>query len=128
MRSTDSVARWGGEEFLVVSRWTNRLAGDVLAARTLEAVANEPFVVEGQPVHITCSVGWVPFPWSLVNPESLPFEEVLSLADRALYLAKREGRNRAVGVLPGPDNPAGDEPLQPVGEDVGAKDFGVGCA
>ncbi len=109
-RTTDAVVRWGGEEFLIVSRWTNRRSGGTLAARTLEAVAAEPFVVEGQPVHITCSVGWVPFPWSVVNPESLPFEEVLSLADRALYLAKREGRNCAVGVLPGPANLAG-EPL-----------------
>ncbi len=109
-RTTDAVVRWGGEEFLIVSRWTNRQTGDVLAARMLEAVAAKPFVIEGQPLHITCSVGWVPYPWSLVNPESLPFEEVLSLADRALYLAKREGRNRAVGVLPGPDNPKG-EPL-----------------
>ncbi|HEV7507921.1 MAG TPA: diguanylate cyclase [Thermoanaerobaculia bacterium] len=109
-RTTDAVVRWGGEEFLVVSRWANRRTGGVLAARTLEAVAAEPFIVDGQPVHITCSVGWVPYPWSIVNPESLPFEEVLSLADRALYLAKQEGRNCAVGVLPGPANQAG-EPL-----------------
>ncbi|HSS48864.1 MAG TPA: diguanylate cyclase [Thermoanaerobaculia bacterium] len=107
-RTTDAVVRWGGEEFLVVSRWTNRQTGGVLAARTLEAVAAQPFVVEGQPVQVTCSVGWVPYPWSLVNAESIPFEEVLSLADRALYLAKREGRNRAVGVLPGPHNQGGE--------------------
>ncbi|MFY9823184.1 MAG: diguanylate cyclase [Thermoanaerobaculia bacterium] len=106
-RTTDAVVRWGGEEFLVVSRWTDRQAGGVLALRTLEAVATEPFLVEGHPVHVTCSVGWVPYPWSLASPESLPLEEVLSLADRALYLAKREGRNRAVGVLPGADNPSG---------------------
>jgi diguanylate cyclase (GGDEF)-like protein len=107
-RTTDAVVRWGGEELLIVSRWANRQTGDVLAARILEAVGAEPFLVEGQSVHVTCSVGWVPYPWSVVNPESLPFEEVLSLADRALYLAKREGRNRAVGVLPGADNPGGE--------------------
>jgi len=106
-RTTDATVRWGGEEFLIVSRWTNREAGGELAVRILEAVAGEPFVVEGQQVHITCSVGWAPYPWSRIEPDSLSFEEVLSLADRALYLAKREGRNRTVGVLPGPDNPAG---------------------
>jgi|GEM_PF-540765 len=109
-RTTDAVVRWGGEEFLIVSRWTNRGMGGVLAARTLEAVAAEPFIVNGQPIHVTCSVGWVPFPWSIVHPDALPFEDVLSLTDRALYLAKREGRNCAVGVLPGPSYQTG-EPL-----------------
>lgn len=100
-RTTDAVVRWGGEELLIVSRWANRQAGTELASRTLEAVAGEPFVVDGRKLTVTCSVGWAPYPWSTVNPAAFPFEEVLSLADRALYLAKREGRNRAVGVLPG---------------------------
>ncbi|HEX4962332.1 MAG TPA: diguanylate cyclase, partial [Thermoanaerobaculia bacterium] len=107
-RTTDAVVRWGGEEFLLVSRWTNRQSGGMLAARTLEVVATEPFAVEGHEVHVTCSVGWAPYPWSLLNPASLSFEEVLNLADQALYLAKREGRNRALGVLAGPANPAGE--------------------
>ena len=110
-RTTDAVVRWGGEEFLIVSRWANRQAGAVLASRTLEAIAGESFLVEGQKIILTCSVGWAPYPWSVVDPERFPFEEVLGLADRALYLAKREGRNRAVGVLTGPEALAG-EPLQ----------------
>jgi len=109
-RTTDAVVRWGGEEFLIVSRWANRQAGAVLASRTLEAIAGEPFVIEGQTITLTCSVGWAPYPWSVVDPERFPFEEVLSLADRALYLAKREGRNRAVGALPGPEG-LGSEPV-----------------
>ncbi len=111
-RTTDAVVRWGGEEFLVVSRWANRQAGAVLASRTLEAIAGEPFLVEGQKIILTCSVGWAPFPWSVVDPERFFFEEVLGLADRALYLAKREGRNRAVGALPGPESHGGEPVLQ----------------
>ncbi|HSG39475.1 MAG TPA: diguanylate cyclase [Thermoanaerobaculia bacterium] len=102
-RTTDVVVRWGGEEFLIVSRWTDRTAGDVLASRILEAVGGEPFPL-GHDLHVavTCSVGWAPYPWRPEIPEAVHFEQVLSLADRALYLAKREGRNRAVGVLPLP--------------------------
>lgn len=102
-RTTDAVVRWGGEEFLIVSRWTDRLAGDVLASRILEAVGSEPFAIApGLRVTVTTSVGWAPYPWHPEAPEAVSFEQVLSLADRALYLAKREGRNRAVGVLPLP--------------------------
>ncbi|HEV2845205.1 MAG TPA: diguanylate cyclase, partial [Thermoanaerobaculia bacterium] len=102
-RTTDVVVRWGGEEFLIVSRWTDRQAGSILASRILEAVAGEPFALGPDLcVHVTCSVGWAPYPWRSEAPEAVHFEQVLSLADRALYLAKREGRNRAVGVLPLP--------------------------
>ncbi len=103
-RDTDAVLRWGGEEFLIVSRWTDRGTGEVLAKRLLDAVAEAPFAIgPGTGARVTCSVGWAPYPWRLESPETVHYEQVMSLADRALYLAKREGRNRAVGVLPGPD-------------------------
>lgn len=101
-RASDLVVRWGGEEILVVSRWTDRGAGALLAERLLEAVGGEPFRTGvDRTATVTCSIGWAPFPWSAEDPDAVLFEEVLSLADHALYLAKREGRNRAVGVLPG---------------------------
>jgi len=102
-RASDSVVRWGGEELLLISRWTDRAAGDVLARRILETVGGTPYTfASGRSATITCSVGWAPYPWRPEEPERASFEQVLSLADRALYLAKREGRDRAIGVLPGP--------------------------
>jgi diguanylate cyclase (GGDEF)-like protein len=104
VRDTDAVLRWGGEEFLIVSRWTDRRTGEVLAERLLDAVAGAPFAIgPDADARVTCSVGWAPYPWRLESPEAVHYEQVMSLADRALYQAKREGRNRAVGVLPGPD-------------------------
>jgi diguanylate cyclase (GGDEF)-like protein len=102
-RASDSVVRWGGEEFLLISRWTDREAGEVLALRILEAVGDAPYTVApGRTATVTCSLGWAPYPWRIEDPEGASFEQILSLADRALYLAKREGRDRAVGVRPGP--------------------------
>ena len=102
VRGSDRVVRWGGEEILVVSRWTDREAGALLAERILEAVGGQPFRIGvDRTSTVTCSIGWAPFPWSAEDPAAVLFEEVLSLADHALFLAKREGRNRAVGVLPG---------------------------
>jgi diguanylate cyclase (GGDEF)-like protein len=119
-RDTDAVLRWGGEEFLIVSRWADRRAGDVLAERLLKAVAETPFAIgPGPGARVTCSVGWAPYPWRPESPDAVHYEQVMSLADRALYLAKREGRNRAVGVLPGPDGALALEgPLEDLGRSI----------
>ncbi len=103
-RNTDAVLRWGGEEFLIVSRWADRRSGEVLAERLLQAVGGRPFeIASGASLTVTCSIGWAPYPWRPEIPDAVHHEQVMSLADQALYLAKREGRNRAVGALPGPD-------------------------
>ena len=117
-RASDAVVRWGGEEFLLISRWTDRASGDVLAARILTAVGGTPFTLgPGRTATVTCSVGWAPYPWHPDFPEAVSFAQVVSLADRALYLAKREGRDRAVGVRPGPAGTSvvpDDGPLEPM--------------
>lgn len=101
-RLSDGVIRWGGEEFLLLSRYTDRDEADVLARRVLDAVGTKPCRVEGCPadIHVTCSVGWAAFPWIEEEPRQVPHDQVLLLADYALYQAKGAGRNRAVGLLP----------------------------
>jgi diguanylate cyclase (GGDEF)-like protein len=101
VRDSDRLIRWGGEEFLLISRDADRTRGDVLAGRVMTAVGSEPFDLGGgHKVRRTCSVGWAPFPWYSDSTRTFAFTEVLKLADRAMYLAKQTGRNRSVGVVP----------------------------
>src|SRR5579859_3306658 len=102
IRHSDVLVRWGGEEFLIVSRYTDRTNAEWLAQRVLSAVADKPFSVghSGETVHRTCSLGWAAFPWFPDNPRAVRYEEVLTLADRGLHRAKESGRNCAVGMLP----------------------------
>ncbi len=101
MRRSDDLVRWGGEEFLLVCRTTDRENAGLLCTRVLEAVRDLPFDVgNGVQVHKTCSIGWAPFPWMHEDTGMLSLDNVIELADKALYLAKREGRNRSFGLLP----------------------------
>lgn len=102
IRNSDILVRWGGEEFLVVSRYTDRAEAETLASRVLAAVGDTPFVLEGtdETMRKTCSVGWAAFPWFPDDPAAVRYEEVRHMADRALGEAKRAGKNRAIGVFP----------------------------
>ena len=109
IRYSDVLIRWGGDEFLVLSRYTDRDDSASLAARVLNALAGEPFQLpSGAMVRATCSIGWSVFPWFVSKTDAVPHEEVLRIADCALYEAKRSGRNRAIGMLPTTKEPAGD--------------------
>ena len=101
IRHSDVLVRWGGEEFLIVSRYTDRGEAELLAERVLAAIADIPFTV-GKPnetIYRTCSMGWAAFPWFPGEPREVNYEEVLTLADRGLNQAKQLGRNRAIGML-----------------------------
>nr|UXE45689.1 hypothetical protein Hi04_10k_c5190_00027 [uncultured bacterium] len=102
IRHSDVLVRWGGEEFLIVSRYTDRGEAELLAERVLAAVADTPFRVgvAEQKMYRTCSMGWAAFPWFPHDAHAVSYEEVLTLADRGLNQAKQLGKNRAVGMLP----------------------------
>jgi len=102
IRHSDVLVRWGGEEFLIVSRYTDRAEAEWLAQRVLSAVADTPIALGGslETMYRTCSLGWAAFPWYPENPRAVSYEEVLTLADRGLRQAKQSGKNRAVGIVP----------------------------
>jgi diguanylate cyclase (GGDEF)-like protein len=98
LRETDMIVRWGGEEFLV---FVPTAPADLLAEivqRVLCAISAEPISFHGNDIRVTVSVGYAPM---LLPPDdaALGWERVLDLADWALYIAKRRGRNRACGVV-----------------------------
>lgn len=100
-RRSDVIIRWGGDEFLVVGRQTERRGGDVLAERIRTLVGRHRFEVEGSPVRLSCSVGFALYPFAAADPSTLSWEQVLMIADRALYVAKASGRNAWVGIEEG---------------------------
>jgi diguanylate cyclase (GGDEF)-like protein len=102
VRKSDVLVRWGGEEFLIMSRSADPAGTPAFCERILDIMASEPFDLgHGVRVRKTCSVGWAPFPWSRAAYEAVCAEETIELADTALYRAKAEGRNQGVGILPG---------------------------
>ena len=100
IRNSDLLVRWGGEEFLVVSRFTDRRQGAILAERILDAFRTKPFTIDtADQIQQTCSIGWAAFPWHEDDVKGLRYEGVLKFADRGLYRAKKAGKNQAVGMI-----------------------------
>ena len=103
MRKSDELVRWGGEEFLIICRSTERSQIPAFCSRILELIADEPFELgSGADVWMTCSIGWTPYPWLRERVEALSVEDVIKLADTAMYCAKGAGRNQSIGLLPSP--------------------------
>jgi diguanylate cyclase (GGDEF)-like protein len=112
VRKADVLVRWGGEEFLIMSRSADPGGIPAFCQRILEIMSSEAFDLgHGVQVRKTCSVGWAPFPWSRGVYEAVCAEETIELADTALYRAKAAGRNQGVGILPSESAIAGRHPI-----------------
>jgi diguanylate cyclase (GGDEF)-like protein len=99
VREMDSVARYGGEEFVIVLPDTDTEGGVRVAERVVREVRREPFTRGEVRRQVTVSIGVATFP-----EHGRDGGELLLAADRALYAAKREGRNRweVAGSAPSP--------------------------
>jgi len=88
LRAADVVARFGGEEFLVVMSGAPADYAAAVAERLRVAIEAEPIAAEGRRLAITASIGV-----AAADP-GMPVDELLAAADAALYRAKAAGRNR----------------------------------
>ncbi|MDI4634592.1 GGDEF domain-containing protein [Pelomonas sp. V22] len=97
VRQQDLVVRWGGEEFLVFAPGVAQSQLHGLAERILFSVGAEPINTEDGPLNITVSIGFAHFPLPPMRL-ALHWEQAVNWADMALYTAKSQGRNRAMGI------------------------------
>jgi diguanylate cyclase (GGDEF)-like protein len=86
VRDVDVCARYGGEEFVIILPQCDRESAMKVAERLREAIASRPVPKVGQ---VTASIGVATYPTGAKSKE-----ELVEMADRAMYLAKAAGRNR----------------------------------
>ena len=101
-RESDWVVRWGGEEFLIICRDSCLSTTEQLAERIRLKMAAHMFDIgNGITLNKTCSLGVSCYPFNPTNVDFFDWEQVLYLADSALYKAKNSGRNAWVSIFNG---------------------------
>ncbi len=95
LRSTDFIARFGGEEFVILFPSTSAEEALQATEKLRVAVQDSPFNFKGEPVEVTLSFGIAEV------QEGDDLESLFSRADKALYRAKEQGRNQTQTSLTG---------------------------
>ncbi len=95
IRDSDEIARFGGEEFLVVCPSTTLEQAVKVGERVRREIENFELWRDGLRLSVTVSVGVAQCP-----EQPVPIEQVLHNADEALYKAKKDGRNKVVAFDP----------------------------
>ena len=92
-RRIDACFRYGGDEFIVILPQTTLVQAEIIAKRLQYNLENSPLPVDDQTsITVTLSIGiteWKP---------SLKADQIIDLADKAMYISKNEGRNRITTI------------------------------
>jgi diguanylate cyclase (GGDEF)-like protein len=100
VRDSDTVVRWGGEEFLIVAKQSSNADIHLLAERVRSRVAAHEFDLgNGVTLHKTCSIGFASYPFPPSDAPRPRWEDVVALADQCLYAAKASARDVWVGIV-----------------------------
>jgi len=97
LREEDMIVRWGGEEFLVFIPAVTIGRLEDVALRIMDTISAAPVLHDGVAIRATASIGYAPMPLP-PHDLKLSWERALALVDKALYMAKVHGRNRAYGI------------------------------
>ncbi len=93
LREMDTLARLGGEEFVILLPETDLAEARHIAERLRRTLEHTPIKTDSGPQNVTVSIGVMSHPTSDAD---LPVDKLVQQADQAMYLAKRSGRNRVV--------------------------------
>ncbi|MGR9106225.1 MAG: GGDEF domain-containing protein [Gammaproteobacteria bacterium] len=87
LRKTDTLARWGGEEFLIILPDTDLNGARVIAEKIRKAIADQRFQIDNRELFVTLTFG------ISQHSHERPINETIKAADIALYNGKQSGRN-----------------------------------
>lgn len=98
-READTIVRWGGEEFLIVGKATDRESVETIARKIREGMDAHVFDLgNGVRIPKSCSIGFSAFPVLPQDPGAFRWEDAVEIADQCLYAAKKSGRDAYVGA------------------------------
>ena len=89
VRETDTVARIGGDEFIIVLNQAGERAAIIKSAEKIISTLTDPLRISGQDLYISVSIGIALYPDHGQTPD-----ELIKNADEAMYLVKRKGKNK----------------------------------